>query len=119
MPPGCSATRPEAAGVRHTSPVHAKGLAKIGEVGKARCRQTIDFPGSPGMQTRRFGGFCSIWVLGLVTSLKSGSRAAKSAHMASVHQDFAGSNRVCVAGADKRRDPNPKPADNLANVGLK
>src|SRR5215213_5180316 len=35
-PPGCSATRPEAAGIGHISPVHAKGLAKIGEVGEAR-----------------------------------------------------------------------------------
>jgi hypothetical protein len=34
-PPGCSATRPEAAGVGRNSPVHAKGLAKIGEVGKS------------------------------------------------------------------------------------
>src|SRR3954465_7181699 len=42
-PPGCSSTRPEAAGVGRTSPVYAKGLAKIGEVGKSLDCQIRDF----------------------------------------------------------------------------
>ena len=49
---GCSATRPEAADFGRTLPVHAKGLAKIGEVGEAVDRQIFSSPASAGMQTR-------------------------------------------------------------------
>src|SRR3954466_11944511 len=44
-PPGRSATRPEAARRGRNSPVASKGLAKIGEVGKALDRQIRFFPG--------------------------------------------------------------------------
>src|SRR3954452_6417671 len=46
-PPDCSATRPEAADFGRTSPVHAKGLAKIRGFREARCRQTDELPGQP------------------------------------------------------------------------
>src|SRR4051812_15546331 len=64
---GCSATRPEAADLGRTLPVHAKGLAKIRGFGEALDRQTESFPGNRTMQTRLLGGFCDsgFWCRGL------------------------------------------------------
>src|SRR4051794_21757140 len=61
---GCSATRPEAAGVGRTSPVHAKGLAKISGFGKSLDCQIGEIPGfgryadPPSRRGFLFAGSC-------------------------------------------------------------
>src|SRR3954452_20972826 len=81
-----------------------KGLAKIGEVGKALDRQSDTFPASAGMQTRLFqAGFC-LWVLGVSASRKSGPYAPDCAHMTSVPDYFSPINptgRNACAGTVK------------------
>ena len=76
-PPGCSATRPEAADFGRTSPV-----ARISRLKSGRFREALpardEFPGSPGMQTRLRRVFAS--GLGLAASrewsrARSGFRA--------------------------------------------
>src|SRR3954470_12664776 len=91
-PPGCSSTRPEAAEFGRTLPVHAKGLAKIGEVGEALDCHAEKFPGPgricrPAFPRRVF----ALSVLGCwpreIESTRAGLRAhSEPARLSSAHQ---------------------------------
>ena len=92
---GVRSTRPEAADFGHTLPVHAKGLAKIGEVEEARSCKPSEFPATsagyadpPSEAGFAFQGF------GIAASRKSGPHADHSARPASLHQYPAQSNRA-------------------------
>ena len=56
-----------------------------------------EFPGPPGMQTRRFGGFCYFRVLVSRPRANRDQRTGHSAHPASLHQYPAQSNRAGYA----------------------
>src|SRR3954454_15228075 len=62
-PPGCSSTRPEAAARAHIACSANLALESASDLGEAQSAKT-ELPGSPGLQTRRFGGFCyfRFWV---------------------------------------------------------
>jgi hypothetical protein len=82
---GCSTTRPEAA--LWADLARGKNrLAKFGKLGEALDCQITEFPGSPGMQAPRFGGFCFGGV-GFRSNDDYGTRANHFAREASVPQN--------------------------------
>src|SRR3954471_16766529 len=69
FPPGAAASARKRLALGALHPWQAKGLAKIGEVGKDQSSHGMIFPASAGMQTRLFqAGFCI---------MDSGSRASR------------------------------------------
>src|SRR4051812_27131505 len=99
-PLGCGTARREAACAGRTLPAARNALAKIGDFGEARCRQTSRLsPACRDMRARRFRRVCYVWVSVSRPRANGAVRAADSPRDDSVHPEGAAGNLPCDGGA--------------------